>query len=347
VKKPTRSDRPIDKLENIDMANVLAFAEQKEGQIRGVAREAVGAAAVLAGELGGEAHALVVGAPGVSTGAAALGAAGATSVAVAEHAELGDFHPEAYATVVAAHVRDGGYGAVVFPATIMGKDLAPRVAALLDVPLAGDVTELKVDGGAVSVVRPVYAGKAFAEIRLAATPALLSIRPNVFAAGSGGGDAAVTVFTPEVDPSSWRQRVIERKSEGSGALDVTEATQIVSGGRGMKDPEHWGLLEELRDALGAGTALGASRAVVDAGWRPHGEQVGQTGKTVSPSLYVAVGISGAIQHLAGMRTSGTIVAVNKDPDAPIFKVADYGIVGDLFEVVPRLTEEVRALKAKG
>jgi electron transfer flavoprotein alpha subunit len=155
----------------------------------------------------------------------------------------------------------------------------------------------------------------------------------------------VTTFTPGLDPAAWRTRVLERRSAAEGATDVSEATVIVSGGRGMKDPSQWHLLEGLRDALGPGVALGASRAVVDAGWRPHAEQVGQTGKTVAPKLYVAVGISGAIQHLAGMRTAKTIVAINRDPDAPIFAVADYGIVGDAFEILPRLTQEIAALRA--
>ncbi|NIP59029.1 MAG: electron transfer flavoprotein subunit alpha/FixB family protein, partial [Gemmatimonadetes bacterium] len=185
--------------------------------------------------------------------------------------------------------------------------------------------------------------KAFARTTLEASPALFSIRPNVFQPRERNGAGEVEAYTPEVDPSSWKSRVTGFEA-AAGELDVAEASIVVSGGRGMKDPENWHLLEELRDALGDGAALGASRAVVDAGWRPHGEQVGQTGKTVSPQLYFAIGISGAIQHLAGMRTSGTIVAVNKDPEAPIFDVADYGIVGDLFEVLPRLTEGVRELK---
>ncbi|MHB1192609.1 MAG: electron transfer flavoprotein subunit alpha/FixB family protein [Longimicrobiales bacterium] len=329
------------------MADVLAFAEQRDGEVRGAAREAVSAAARIAPGLGGQVHALVLGAPGIGAAAAGLGRFGAAVVRAAEHPALAGYNAEGYTAVVADQVRAGGYAAVIFPATTLGKDLAPRVAALLDVPLAGDVTGLEVEGGALTALRPVYAGKAFAQVRLNATPALVTIRPNVFQPVESPAAGTVETSAPAVDPGRWRVRLVERKAAGDGALDVAEATSVVAGGRGMKDPSNWALLEALRDAIGDGAALGASRAVVDSGWRPHGEQVGQTGKTVAPKLYIAVGISGAIQHLAGMRTSKTIVAVNKDPDAPIFNVADYGIVGDLFEVLPRLTEEVKALKAKG
>ncbi len=329
------------------MADILAFAEQRDGDVRGVAREAVSLAARLAAGLGGRARAVVLGAPGIGDSAAGLGVYGAEVVEVGEHEALGHYHPEAYAKIVADRIRAGAFDAVVFPATTLGKDLAPRVAALLDVPLATDVTSIEARDGSLDVVRPVYAGKAFAHVRIVAKPALVSIRPNVFQPVEQRATGTVEKFAAEVDPGAWRTRVIERNAAGDGALDVAEASIIVSGGRGMKDPSNWPILEGLQDAIGSGVALGASRAVVDAGWRPHSEQVGQTGKTVAPKLYFAIGISGAIQHLAGMRTSKTIVAINKDPDAPIFKVADYGIVGDLFEVVPRLTEELTALKARG
>ncbi len=329
------------------MADVLAFAEQRDGEIRGVSDEAVSAAVRVAPGLGGSVHALVLGGPGIGAAAGRLGRFGAAVVAVAESEALADYDGQAYARAVTEKVKAGGYTAVIFPATTLGKDLAPRVAALLDVPLAGDVTGLDTAGGSVTALRPVYAGKAFAQVRLNASPAVVTIRPNVFQPTESPAAGSVEPFVPSPDSRDPRVNVLERKAAGDGDLDVSEATIVVSGGRGMKDPSNWHVLEELRDAIGPGAALGASRAVVDAGWRPHGEQVGQTGKTVAPKLYVAVGISGAIQHLAGMRTSGTIVAVNKDPDAPIFNVADYGIVGDLFEVLPRLSEEVKALKARG
>jgi len=230
----------------------------------------------------------------------------------------------------------------VFAATGPGRDLAPRVAAKLASPLLTDVTAVEVDGGAVVATRPVFAGKALARVRALGTPALLSIRPNVFAVGDSPREAKTKSVSP-LDPTETGYRVKGFEASAGAALDVSEAAIVVSGGRGMKDPENWHILEELRDALGETAALGASRAVVDAGWRPHAEQVGQTGKTVTPKLYLAMAISGASQHLAGMRTSGVIVAVNRDPDAPIFGVADYGIVGDVFEVAPALAAAVREL----
>ena len=330
------------------MGDVLALAEQRDGVVRGVTHEVLTAAASLATQLGGEAHALALGGPELADAVGGLASYGAARIKLAMHEELGGYAAEAYAKVVADAVRGGGYGAVLFPATAVGKDLAPRVAALLDVPMASDVTELSGEAGAVTVRRPVYSGKAFALIRMDASPAVVSLRPNAFAPMERAGAGVVESVEVAVDSASWRARVVGFEAAGAGALDVSEASVVVSGGRGMKEPEQWAILEDLRDALGADqAALGASRAVVDAGWRPHGEQVGQTGKTVSPKLYFAIGISGAIQHLAGMRTSGTIVAVNKDADAPIFGVADYGIVGDLFEIVPRIAEEVRSLRAGG
>jgi electron transfer flavoprotein alpha subunit len=327
------------------MSDVLAFLERRDGRLGGNAFEVMSLAARAAASAGGGAHALVLGAPGASASAADLGRYGAASVTVAEHEALGDYNPEGYAAVLAEHVRSGAYSAVLLSATVLGRDLAPRVAALLDVPLATDATGFEISSGRVRVVRPVYSGKAFATLDVDAGPALVTLRPNAFPVTETAGAGQVTTVMPQIDPSSWRVRVIERKRATEGAVDVADASVIVSGGRGMKDPLHWHLLEKLRDALGSGVALGASRAVVDAGWRPHGEQVGQTGKTVAPKLYIAVGISGAIQHLAGMRTAKTIVAINRDADAPIFAVADYGIVGDLFEILPRLTDEIAALKA--
>ncbi len=326
------------------MSSVLAVVEEKEGRIRATGREGVTVAASLAEALGGEAHALVIGGAGSGAGAGTLGQFGARSVRAAEHDAFATYRPQAFGQVVADVVRNGDFGAVVFAASAMGRDLAPRVAALLDVPLAQDVTEVTVEGDAVVATRPVYAGKAFQRARMDAKPALLSLRPNSVTPTAGGADVAVETFQPDVQPGSLRSTVVGFEAAGSGALDVGEATVVVSGGRGMGGAEHWGLLEGLAQALGPEAGLGASRAVVDAGWRPHGEQVGQTGKTVAPKLYIAVGISGAIQHLAGMKTSGTIVAINKDPEAPIFQVADYGIVGDLFEVVPALTQAVAAMQ---
>jgi electron transfer flavoprotein alpha subunit len=324
------------------MTAILAVTEQRDGALRKVSHEVVWAARQLADQLGGTVDALVLGAPGVDAAVAALGQVGADRVLVASDAAFARYAPDGYAATVAERVKAGGYAAVVVSATATGKDLAPRVAALLEAPLASDVTAIGVDGGKVTATRPIYAGKLLQRLVFEGTPAVLSLRPNTYVVGTAPKAGAAEQVPAVAAPA--RVTVTEVKASEQGKLDVAEADIIVAGGRGMKGAEHFQLIEDLAKALGA-AAVGASRAVVDAGWRPHAEQVGQTGKTVSPTLYVAVGISGAIQHLAGMRTSKTIVAINKDKDAPIFKAADYGIVGDLFEVLPRLIEEVRKAKA--
>lgn len=325
------------------MPKILAVAEQRDGALRNVSREVVAAARKVADALGGEVHALVLGPAGVGDGAGDLGRYGADKVWVGEDDAFGPQGEESVLRVIADLVAEQGYHSIFFPASAQGKELAPRLAARLDVPLATDATDLSVEDGELVVTRPVYAGKALARVVLEGTPRLVSLRPNVFLAEESARAGAVErVAVPEgVEP---RVRLREVRAAAGAVLDVTEAPIVIGGGRGLRGPENWHLLEELRDAIGPGCALGASRAVVDAGWRPHGEQVGQTGKTIAPQLYIAVGISGAIQHLAGMRTAKTIVAINRDADAPIFKVADYGIVGDAFEIVPRLAEEIRKLR---
>jgi len=326
------------------MANILAIAEQRDGALRKVTHEVVSAARRVADALGGEVHVLLLGPAGVGASASELGRFGADKVLVGESGGFARSNPDGATAVIADLVKANGYHAVFFAASAQGKDLAPRVAARLDVPLATDATALEVEGGELVITRPVYSGKAFAKLVLDGAPQVVSLRPNVFRAQESPKAGAVeTVAVPE-DSDAWRVKVREVVAASGGVVDVAEAEVVVSGGRGMRGPENWHLLAQLAQAIGPNCALGASRAVVDAGWRPHSEQVGQTGKTVAPQLYFAVGISGAIQHLAGMRTARTIVAINKDPDAPIFKIADYGIVGDAFEVLPRLTEEIRRLR---
>ncbi len=323
---------------------ILVFIEQRDGKIRSVSREALGEATRLAAGLGGP----VVGvcAAAADPGLAALGEAGAERVWLAAQPAFGRYDGSGYAAAVVAAVEREKPAAVLFAASSMGKDLAPRVAARLGVGAASDCTALAVEGGRLVATRPIFAGKVIQRVAFTRAPAVAALRPKIFAAVSRPGAAAAVETLALADgAAAGRARVVEVAAASGGKVDLTESEIIVSGGRGLKGPENFALLESLADALGA--SVGASRAVVDAGWRPHSEQVGQTGKTVSPKLYVAVGISGAIQHLAGMSSSRCIVAVNKDPDAPIFKVADYGIVGDLFEVVPALTEAVRHLNSQG
>ncbi|HKV72496.1 MAG TPA: electron transfer flavoprotein subunit alpha/FixB family protein [Gemmatimonadales bacterium] len=323
------------------MTTVLAVCEQRDGLLRKVSSEVVTGARRIADALGAEVEALVLGS-GPATGADQLGGFGADRVVTLTGDGFGTYAPEGYAKAVADRAKTGA-AVVVCAASAQGRDLAPRIAAKLGTGLAADVTDVTVEGGALMAIRPVYAGKALLKVKLTgktAVPAVLSLRPNVFTPVQR--PKAGTASTAAANAPAGRVTVKEIKAAEAGALDVAEAPIVISGGRGLKEPANFKILEDLAHAFGGRAAVGASRAVVDAGWRPHADQVGQTGKTVSPTLYVAVGISGAIQHLAGMRTSKVIVAINKDKDAPIFKVADYGVVGDLFEIVPALTAAVKS-----
>jgi electron transfer flavoprotein alpha subunit len=325
------------------MPGVFAFVEFREGELRAVSYECLTAARQVADALGTEVHAVVLGGPGVADVASGLGSFGADGVFVGESDALVHYSPEGFTTVATQFIRTHQCDAAIFAGTSLGKDLAPRVAARLGVGYASDCTGLEVVDGHVEVTRPRYAGKLSSRVELTGVPAVIAIRPNVFTPREKPAPGAVKPLDLSLDTADFGAIVREIQEAAGAKLDVGEAPVVVSGGRGLGDPENFKLLEELADALG-NAAVGASRAVVDAGWRPHAEQVGQTGRTVSPQLYFAIGISGAIQHLAGMRTARYIVAINKDADAPIFKLADYGIVGDLFEIVPRLTEEIRKLR---
>ena len=328
------------------MATMFAFAEARSGELRKVAFEAVAAAKSSADADGSQVHVLLAGPAGIADKAAELGPHGADVVHVVEHDALKHYDAESLAATAATLIKSTGARAAFFSASVEGRDLAPRVAALLGVPLASDVTAFDFDGTAVTVRHPVYAGKAIVSLRLTASPAVISLRPGAIEVDGQGGQAVrVEQATLAVDPAESRAKVARTEEAGGDALDLGEAPIIVSGGRGLKAKENFKLVEDLAAAFG-NAAVGATRAVTDDGWRNPADQIGQTGRLVSPDLYVAVGISGAIQHLAGMRTSRTIVAINRDKDAPIFKVADYGIVGDLFEVVPALTEAVRKARGK-
>jgi electron transfer flavoprotein alpha subunit len=325
------------------MPGIFAFAEARDGELRKSAHEVVTAARKLADATGTAVHAVVLGAGGLQGAAGELGRYGADKVFTGESAAFERYSPEGFTTVIVNFIKEHGCDVAVFPATAMGKDLAPRVAARLGVDYLSDATALEAEGGAVSVTRPRYAGKVFAKSTVTQKPAVVSIRPNVFQPVENAKAGEAQALNVDLGNADFGAVVKEIRAAAGEKLDVAEAPIVISGGRGLQTPENFKLLEELAEAFGGKAAVGASRAVVDAGWRPHGDQVGQTGKTVAPTLYIAVGISGAIQHLAGMRTSRFIVAINKDPEAPIFKVADYGIVGDLFQILPRMTEEVKKM----
>lgn len=324
--------------------SILVFVEQRDGRLKKAAVEAVSEGRRLADQLGAELHVALLGS-GLDRLAGDLAGWGADCLHTADHPELQYYSAEGYSHVLAGMIGQLSPTVFLLPATAMGKDVAPRVAAICNAGLATDCTALSVEDGRLVARRPVYAGKAIATVRWAeGSIQMASLRPNVFPAETreGSGAPAVTPFAVDDLEGKIRARVKEVTGGGGETKDITEADVIVAGGRGLKGAEHFTLLEALAEQLDA--AVGASRAVVDTGWIDHQQQVGQTGKTVSPQLYIACGISGAIQHLAGMSSAKCIVAINKDPEAPIFKVADYGIVGDLFEVLPAFTEEVARLK---
>ncbi len=325
------------------MAVILAFAEARSGHLRKVALEAVTAAKQLA--QGGQVHAVLVGPAGIGAQAAALGEHGADVVHVCEHDAFAQHNPEALSALLAAAAKATGARAVVLTASAHGKDLAPRVAAKLGVGMAADLTAATWQGEALVGTHPVNTGKVVSTVTLTANPAVVTMRPGAVTPAKAPAAGTVQALAPVGDPSAARVKTTGLVAGNSTKLDLGEAPIIVTGGRGLKAAEHFKLVEDLADAFG-NAAVGATRAVTDEGWRPHADQIGQTGRLVSPDLYIAVGVSGAIQHLAGMRTSKTIVAINKDKEAPIFKIADYGIVGDAFEVVPKLTEAVKQVRAQ-
>ena len=324
---------------------ILVYIEVREGKVKKSSLEILSEAKRRANELGQEVFAVIVG-HGLESLAPEVSRYGAKKVIVCDSPLLSSYSPSGYSHVLAGLSEELAPQIIFFAATSMGKDLAPRLAAQLGVSLAPDCIQTAVLDGKLQVKRPIYAGKAFATFRFKSSPIMASLRPNVFPLGTPlDGQGEMEKRDVAVPEDQTRDRVEEVLKEEGAELDVTEAEIIVSGGRGLKGPENFDLLRELTGIL-PHSALGASRSAVDAGWIDHQHQVGQTGKTVSPNLYMAFGISGAIQHLAGMSSSKVIVAVNKDAEAPIFKVADFGIVGDLFQVVPPLKAELKKILAE-
>ncbi len=323
---------------------ILVFAEVRDGQFKAINRELVGAAQLLAGSGGGDVSIAVIG-DGVDAAVEEARGLGAQRVYTVTGPAFAQYSTQVWTTALDAVLEASGAKIVLFGATAMGRDLSARLAARRGAALFTDCTEVSLVDGNLSVRRPVYSGKVYEERVAKSDVQMASIRANVYAPVQGGeATSEVQAVDVTIDESSVGGRVTKFEASGGTAVDLTEAEIIVSGGRALKSAENFGILQELADVLGG--AVGASRAAVDAGYAPHSIQVGQTGKVVNPKLYMAFGISGAIQHLVGMRTSKVIVAVNKDENAPIFQVADYGIVGDLFEIVPLLTKEFRELLGK-
>ncbi len=319
---------------------VWIVAEQRDGALRKISFELASAARKLADQLGVEVGAILLGS-GIEGLAAQLGKYGVDKVYVGDSPALEPYITEAHAAAAAKIIKENDPAIVLLGASVQGKDLSARLAGKLATGLATDCIDVKIADGKLLAIRPMYAGKCFGEVITSATPQMASLRPNVFAMAENAKAAAVTKFDPAIDAAQIKSKILEVQKDTSGKVDLTEANVIVSGGRGMKGPEGFQILEELAEVLKG--CVGASRAAVDAGWRLQKDQVGQTGKVVSPNLYIACGVSGAIQHLAGMSSSKYIVAINKDAEAPIFAKADYGVVDDLFKVVPELTVACKKL----
>ncbi len=315
--------------------SVLVYVEQRSGTVKKAGLEALAQGRKIAESGGGETGAVVVG-KGLDAVVDIVKRHGADKIFVVEDEALADYAGEGYTAAVVEAAGEMDTRAVLIGGTSQGRDLAPRVAAKMNVMLLPDVTGITPDSDNIVVRRPVYAGKVYMDLKAKVLPVVITTRPNVFDVEQADGAGVRVDLKPSYE---LKAKTVEVRVSAGERPDVVEADRIVSGGRGMKEPENFKLIEDLADVLGA--AVGASRAVVDADWRSHSEQVGQTGKTVGPSLYIAAGISGAVQHLAGMRTSKVIVAINRDADAPIFKVADYGIVGDAMKVLPALIEELK------
>ncbi len=323
-------------------SDILVFGAIRGGKLKKVAKELIGTARIIAAGTGGSIDAVLIG-EGAVGAAESLKEFGLRKIYISEDEILKEYSTEGYAKFLADLVQETSVGYVLFAATAQGRDLAPRVTAKVDGVMFSDCVDVRYEGDKVVAKRPVYSGKLYIEITpVGERPAFITIRPNNMPPAKPAGGSAEVVSRPAgVTADSIRALVKEIIPLAGGRPDVTEADVIVSGGRAMKDASNFKIIEELADLLGA--AVGASRAAVDAGYAELALQVGQTGKIVNPKLYIACGISGAIQHLAGMRTSKVIVAINKDPNAPIFEKAHYGIVGDLFEVVPIMTEEIKKI----
>ncbi len=321
------------------MKNILVYLEAQGDGLKRISYEVISAARSIAGDSARIYGVLVAGNSGQAEN---VGEYGLTDVIVANHILLERYSSTAVAATIFQAAESVGADCLLFPANAAGLELEPRLAVKLSAGYVADCTGLSADDGIIAT-KPVYAGKAQVKTKVETDKCVFSLRPNVFTATKADSPVSTnfTEMVPELTDNDVSV-VVTSVDKNEGTLDVLEADMVVSGGRGVKSAENFNLIESLAEVLGG--AVGASRAVVDAGWRPHSEQVGQTGKTVSPTLYVACGISGAIQHMAGMSTSKVIVAINKDKDAPIFKVADYGIVGDLFEVLPKLTDRIREVK---